>query len=289
MVGFAEKWSRRFRYRVRKPIVRRAEDLARRWLNEKPTIPLLDPRLIGKLRERLGEYSEDLDEIDRYALAEKLAGSVYPKYKFSDFSRIHLEDEAFMAYYLRFRDSGNFRTYDRKYFLNELLKLAARVPGDLAECGTYQGKSAHLLCAHGERYGRRVHLFDSFEGLPEPHSRDGEYWRQGDLAAGEELLGETLGEFSNWQAYPGWIPSRFPDVKDQQFSFVHIDVDLYQPTLDSIEFFFPRMSRGGVILMDDYGFGTCPGAKQALDEFFSKREEEIVLVPTGQGFVVRES
>lgn len=287
MVGFAEKWSRRFRYRIRKPVVRGAQGLARKWLNEKPTVPPLDRKLIRQLRNRLEEYAEDLKEIDRYYLAEKLAGSVYPKYKFSDFSRIYLEDEAFMAYYERFMDPGNYRTYDRKYFLNELLKLSARTSGDLAECGTFRGVSAHLLCAHGTRHDRKIHLFDSFEGLPEPDFRDGRWWKRGDLAAGPKALGETLGEFSNWKAYPGWIPSRFSEIKDFSFSFVHIDVDLYQPTLDSIEFFYSRTNPGGVILLDDYGTWTCPGAKEALDQFFSDKAEEIIMVPTGQGFVIR--
>lgn len=295
MDGFVEKWSRRFRFRVRKPIVRGARNLARGWLDivrrwviEKPTIPPLDRRLLRELRERLEAYAEGLEEIDQYYLAEKLAGSVYPKYKFSDFSRIYLEDEAFMAYYERFMDPGNYRTYDRKYFLNEMLKLSSRTPGDLVECGTYRGVSAHLLCAHGFRHDRKVHLFDSFEGLPTPGTQDGRWWKQGDLAAGEDALLEVLGEFSNWEAYPGWIPSRFPEVKDLSFSFVHIDVDLYQPTLDSIEFFYPRTNEGGVILLDDYGTWTCPGAKDALDDFFSDKPEEIILVPTGQGFVIRE-
>lgn len=289
MVGFAEKWARRFRYRVRKPVVRGVQDVARKWLNEKPTIPALTPKLIRQLRDRLDEYAEDLEEIDRYYLAEKLANSVYPKYKFSDFSRIYLEDEAFMAYYERFMDPGNYRTYDRKYFLNELLKLTDRVPGDLVECGCNKGVSAYLLCAHAKKHNRKVHLFDSFEGLPQPEAGDGVWWKKGDLAVGEATLKETVGEFDNWIGYTGWIPSRFNEIKDGLFSFVHIDVDLYQPTLDSIEFFYSRTRPGGVILLDDYGTWTCPGAKQALDEFFSDKPEDIILVPTGQGFVIREA
>jgi hypothetical protein len=289
MVGFEEKWLRRFRNRIFKPLLRGVQDHVGRWRNANPPgIPPLDPKLLDQVYERLREFAEELEELDRYYLAEGLSGTVYPKYKFSDFSRIYLEDEAFMAYYERFMDPGNYRTYDRKYFLNELLKLTTRVPGDFAECGSYKGVSAHLMCAHAERHDRTVHLFDSFEGLPEPEARDGGWWKKGDLAAGEAALKETLGEFTNWRAYPGWIPSRFSEVKDRSFSFVHIDVDLYQPTRDSIEFFYPRTSPGGVILLDDYGTWTCPGAKEALDQFFSTQTEEVILVPTGQGLVIRE-
>lgn len=72
------------------------------------------------------------------------------------------------------------------------------------------------------------------------------------------------------------------------FCFVHIDVDLYQPTYDSLAFFYERTSSGGIILCDDYGFITCPGAKAAMDSFFLNKLERIVCLPTGQGFVVKK-
>jgi hypothetical protein len=76
-------------------------------------------------------------------------------------------------------------------------------------------------------------------------------------------------------------------VADITFSFVHLDVDLYQPTHDSLAFFYPRMVTGGIIVCDDYGFDSCPGAKKALDDFF-RDKEEIINVPTGQAFVIKK-
>jgi hypothetical protein len=61
---------------------------------------------------------------------------------------------------------------------------------------------------------------------------------------------------------------------------------LYQPTLDSVVFFYPRMNRGGLMLFDDYGFATCPGARRAIDEFFTDKPEPIIDLPTGQAFVL---
>ena len=75
-------------------------------------------------------------------------------------------------------------------------------------------------------------------------------------------------------------------MEHERFSFVHLDVDLYQPTMDSLEFFYGRMNPCSIILCDDYGFVTCPGAKKAMDSFFADKPEEIVSLPTGQGFVV---
>lgn len=69
---------------------------------------------------------------------------------------------------------------------------------------------------------------------------------------------------------------------------IHIDVDLYQPTLDSIEFFWDKLNVGGVLVCDDYGFETCPGAKKAMDDFFSKKNMSVIHLPTGQGVVFKQ-
>jgi hypothetical protein len=69
---------------------------------------------------------------------------------------------------------------------------------------------------------------------------------------------------------------------------VHIDVDLYQPTLDSIRFFYPRLAPGGIILCDDYGYSSCPGAKGAFDEYMKDRPEKIIHAPTGQAFIIKD-
>jgi hypothetical protein len=83
----------------------------------------------------------------------------------------------------------------------------------------------------------------------------------------------------------GWIPERFPDVADERFSFVHVDVDLYEPHRDAIEFFWPRLTQGGVMVFDDYGSAYCPGARRAVDEAFTPTD--IVESPTGQCFVIK--
>lgn len=87
--------------------------------------------------------------------------------------------------------------------------------------------------------------------------------------------------------HKGWIPECFDLKAKLTFSFVHIDVDLHQPTLDALIYFYPRMSNHGIILCDDYGFETCPGAKKAFDDFFGDSGDQILHLPTGQGVVIR--
>jgi len=227
-------------------------------------------------------------EEEQYRLAEALSATIYPKYKFSEFARLFLEDEGFLNYYKRFMDADNWHSFDRKYTLDQLLKLTFHLPGDLVECGTYKGASAYLMCRAHRNSEKSIHLFDSFEGLSSPDPCDGSYWKAGALRISEGALRETLAEFRNYQVYKGWMPERFIDVSEKCFCFLHIDVDLYQPTLTSLDFFYERITTGGMILLDDYGFKTCPGTKRAVDQFFNNRPENIIMLSTGQAFIIKQ-
>jgi hypothetical protein len=98
---------------------------------------------------------------------------------------------------------------------------------------------------------------------------------------------KNLRHFQRVSLYKGWIPSRFDDVRGRRFSFLHIDVDLYEPTLDSMTFFYPRINRGGIVVCDDYGFNTCPGVTKAIDEFLRDKPEKMVSLPDGGGFLLK--
>jgi len=186
----------------------------------------------------------------------------------------------------------NYYSEERKYTLREFMRFTAHVPGDLAECGCYVGASAWFMAK--EAPDRELFLFDSFEGLSTPDSEDStlqgaQEWRVGDLKTNEDVLKKNLDEFSHIHVLKGWIPERFSEVAKRHFRLVHIDVDLYQPTLDSLKFFYPRLSPSGVIVMDDYGFLTCPGATKAANEFMADKPEYILHLPTGQGIIIRQS
>jgi hypothetical protein len=225
-----------------------------------------------------------------YRALEAIAHELEPGLRLSERARSYFRDEEFTADYERF-EGGNYRSYDRKFMLRELARWAARLSGDMAECGVYHGGSAWLMAKALIAAGReecRLHLFDSFAGLSEPTSQDGSHWRKGDLAAPLELVRANLAEAETLISYwPGWIPSEFHAVADRRFSLVHIDVDLAQPTWDSLVFFYPRLVDHGILVCDDYGFDTCPGAREAMDAYFAERNIPIVHVPTGQGVVLR--
>ena len=216
-------------------------------------------------------------------LLERAAGLLIPGYVVTDHSKAWWEDEGFFSR-LRSVDRTD-RSSDRKYLLLELVKLIEHVPGDTAEAGVFEGATSWLLCDRLAGSGRTHHAFDSFEGLPATDDGDGAYWRHGDLRADADAVRELLAPYDA-VVEQGWIPDVFAPAADRRFALVHIDVDLYEPTLASLEFFHPRTEAGGIIVCDDYGLTTCPGARRAVDEYMREREP-VLHMPTGQAVIVR--
>lgn len=225
----------------------------------------------------------------RYYAMERLANIFDPRFRFTEFGQVWREDKKFEEYYANF-EGENYHSLDRKYTVNQFLPLIKNVAGDTVECGAYKGATSFLICAFIQQQGqsKKHHIFDSFEGISKPQKEDGAYWKEGDLATSEEICRNNLAAFDFVKYHKGWIPDKFPEVKDLRFSFVHIDVDLYQPTLDSVIFFYERLSKGGIIICDDHGFSTCPGAKKAMDDFFTAKPEKPVMLTTGQSVVIKE-
>lgn len=181
---------------------------------------------------------------------------------------------------------------DRCYFLYSVGRLlrARGIEGDTAECGVRYGKGSFFFLKGLADPDRPHHLFDSFQGLSEVAEVDRaaqglRSWKAGDIAVPEEAARRQLGAFGNCEFHVGWIPERFEDVAERRFAFVHIDVDLHRPTLDSLEFFWPRLAPGGLLVCDDYGFASCPGATRAFDDFFAARDEAVLPIPSGQCLV----
>ncbi|MBA4338916.1 MAG: methyltransferase [Hyphomonas sp.] len=226
---------------------------------------------------------------DVYRVVEETLQELYPMALIGEDEKSFWREQALLDLYTRLCGS-NRRSFERKFAVINLLKLTHKLPGDIAECGTYEGATAFMIAdeLRRARVDRKIHLFDSFEGLSKPGEKDGKFWSAGGLSADESKARLNLAGFSNAAFYRGWIPERFPEVGDRSFALVHIDVDLYQPTLDSLAFFYPRMVKGGLIICDDYGFTTCPGAREAMDSFFGHMPELVVHLPTGQGLVLKE-
>jgi hypothetical protein len=159
--------------------------------------------------------------------------------------------------------------------------LCKGVRGDFAECGCFRGQATYMLASmlREAQVTTPIHVFDSFQGLSafSPEDRDGgqhdaahEARMREHFSWPEVAFRRSLSQFGGQICiHSGWIPDRFSDVAETRFALVHVDVDLYEPTRDSLAFFFPRLSPGGWIFVDDYNSSAFPGATRAVDEFLS--------------------
>jgi O-methyltransferase len=234
-------------------------------------------------RRRLSD-DEHARQYAGFTLLNRARRSLLPEYRLTEYMKLWFEDEGFIREYRRFEDSD--RSADRKFFIRELLKLVDELPGDTAEAGVYSGATSWFICEARTGQGGTHWAFDSFEGLSAPAGADGRYWTEGDLAVAEGPVRELLEPYGA-RVIKGWIPEVFDQAEMEPLVFVHIDVDLYEPTLASLEFFYPRMATGGVLVCDDYGFATCPGATRAIHEFMDGRPEPVLHCPTGQGIIIK--
>lgn len=229
------------------------------------------------------------NKMARFRLMTEVGRKLVPEYRFSWPYMDWWHDDAFNRYLERFNELKHFNG-DRRFMLYQLMRLVAEVPGDTVECGSLKGAGSYLILMmnnQSTKFERWHHVFDSFEGLSSPGVVDGKHWSEGDLSVSMEIVQRNLSISDSVSLYKGWIPTEFPKVEDKRFAFVHIDVDLYQPTLDSIEFFYPRLNDGGIILCDDYGSALCPGATRAIDEFLSDKPEKMLHMSCGSGFMIK--
>ena len=158
------------------------------------------------------------------------------------------------------------------------------VIGDMAELGVYRGNSAALLAHYAREYKRTVFLFDTFEGFDTrdltgaDKSKEIEF-SDTSLTAVRDLVGLERVKFVQ-----GRFPKSIPlDLYASKFCLVHIDCDLYQPTKAALEFFYPRLSPGGLIIMHDYNNPYWGGIKLAVDEYCREIPERPIVLGDKSG------
>lgn len=185
-------------------------------------------------------------------------------------------------------------TRDRLYVIKQLLLQSQSSSSEVWECGVYQGGTAALIqtVLHGDKYRNyrapsMLRLFDTFAGLPEAHANKdlhiaGEF-SDTSLQKVQALVGQ--GPLIDYR--PGAIPASFAGLEQSSIRFAHVDVDLYQSVLDCCNFIYPRLIPGGAMLFDDYGFPTCPGAREAVDFWAEKNKVFPIALPTGQALIFR--
>jgi O-methyltransferase len=252
-------------------------------MTQRPLVMIPARRFLPLLREDNGLAV-------RLRLLRAVGKLLVPSYRFKWPQLDWWKNEQFSAYLRRFGELEGMNS-DRKWMLHQLLRLTQSVAGDTAECGVFEGASSYLICMSNTQSlaGQKMHhVFDSFQGLSEPGPSDGMHWASGDMQCEISQVKKALDGF-DVTLHAGWIPDRFAEVTIRKFSFVHIDVDLAKPTRESLAFFHPLMEKGGIILCDDYGFSTCRGATEAIDDYLRDKPEKMLALPDGGGFLIRNT
>ncbi|WP_419786269.1 TylF/MycF/NovP-related O-methyltransferase [Pseudodesulfovibrio sp.] len=172
-----------------------------------------------------------------------------------------------------------------------------RIAGDFAECGVWRGGSvmlAALACRYFGDTSRRIHLFDTFDGNPEPqavdldwdgrsphgawaeHRKRGTKWGYGgpleDVRRNVLATGYPEDRFV---FVPGRVEETLPDAAPKSLALLRLDTDLYESTAHELETLYPRLVPGGILIVDDYGY--YQGARKATDEYMERSGAVILL------------
>jgi hypothetical protein len=197
----------------------------------------------------------------------------------------------------------------------ELYRRIADLPGNIVEIGVYRGVSLlswakFIEIFHAGDRTRRVFGFDNFGGFESIHEKDGEATDRYDKKVGgwnagpfrDELM-QHIDIFHEDSFLPrakrisiveGDISKTAPKfVEDNpglRISLLHLDVDLYEPTLAALKAFYPLVVKGGLVVFDEYGLIDWPGESQAVEEYFGKdqpRIEKFSFASLPGGFFVK--
>lgn len=176
--------------------------------------------------------------------------------------------------------------------INILIAMLERVkclPGDVADCGVYRAGSTISMGLYLRQKGinKTIYGFDSFQGFdPKVAASDMELGGAPDADRHEHgFSGTSLASvrkkvarfgLENIVLVPGYFNQSFAEFPDNiRFCFAHLDVNLYESYQQCLQFFFPRLVSGGIILLDEYNDPPWPGCNKAVDEFLEGKSEKL--------------
>jgi len=179
----------------------------------------------------------------------------------------------------------------RIIFLERLgdLFLSKDIQGCVAECGVFQGEFAKEI--NRVFPTKKLYLFDTFTGFDVRDveiEQDNQYSESGEghlNITSEDIVISKLPHPNMCIIRKGYFPETAEGI-DKEFCFVNLDFDLYNPTLAGLEYFYPRMVKGGIILVHDYFAEGYRGVKEAVHDFEKKRLLQLNMLPIGDGLSV---
>lgn len=170
------------------------------------------------------------------------------------------------------RRHGHWNHSDIEWLAPKVVNVA----GDFAEIGVYRGAAFRKVAEIAAAQGKHAHAFDSFAGMDEPTEADRGNYPKGKFDIGgpgqfERLMTEAGVARELYSMWQGFVPDCFSKAPpDLRFSFVILDLDHYQPTVEALHWLQPRINAGGILALDDYVPGSTDLATKAIREFRAK-------------------
>jgi hypothetical protein len=176
----------------------------------------------------------------------------------------------------------------------ELFKMAQNIPGTIVECGVFKGASlarfAMFRDLFGNVFSKKIIAFDSFGSFPKTSFKPDIKFREKFInAAGEQSI--SIDQMTRVLEYKKCnrfieliegdicktVPKYVKNNPQLKISLLNLDTDIYEPTVTILENLYPRIEKGGVLILDDYG--TFPGETKAVDEYFKDKNIRIYKFP----------
>jgi O-methyltransferase len=202
-----------------------------------------------------------------------------------------LTDRPFIDIYSAIRNNTLVDRY-RCYELWQLVEQTAKLEGALIEVGVWRGGTGALIAKKASLCGiaANIYLCDTFTGVVKAGINDSTY-KGGEHADTSketvEALLQTMG-LDTAIILNGIFPEETGDtVRDKKFRFCHIDVDVYHSASDIVEWIWPKLVIGGIVVFDDYGFHKCDGIARFVNEERSKKDLLVVHNLNGHALIVK--
>lgn len=181
----------------------------------------------------------------------------------------------------------------RYYIVCRAAQLAFSLPGDFVECGVYRGGYARAILSYlpFKQSGRTYHMLDTFEGLKADLVTESEKER-GILSAYahyDECYEDVRRMFADdpVKIIRGAVPGTLAQCEARQIAYLSLDMNCAQPEVDAAEYFWDRITPGGVILHDDYNFPLHVEQRHAMDDFAKRKNAVLIALPTGQAMIFK--
>ncbi len=177
-------------------------------------------------------------------------------------------------------------TFSARYALN----FTNSTNYNFVECGVGDGMTAFFALREMKKNMKfkdcKMHLYDSWSSMQKNDLTSSELSNVGRYHnLSMEKTKNNLSEFSSKLIFhPGYIPQSFSDLTEspQEIIYLHIDLNATKPTIGALDFFYPKIVKGGIILFDDYGNTGYPDTKIQVDKFFQDKSGILMKSPTGQ-------